>query len=144
MAKQEVEDGRLIRRKEEPFDAYKFPQVTPLGNLGQPTPGVNDLTVGTVVGGELLNTDGHGILTRDDLGVNQELQELKDKYEQLVEALRAHGINVADGEELTAEQEIQLAFVQQQTRPPAAVDTDKIDELLARLQRQYTEGRRAE
>lgn len=144
MAKQEVEDGRLIRRKKESFNDHKFPRVTPLGNLGQTTPGVNDLTVGDVVGGELLNTDGHGILTRDDHGVNQELQELKEKYERLIVALRAHGLRVGDEGDLTTEQEIQLAFVQQQTRPPAAVDTDKIDELLARLQRQYTEGRRAE
>lgn len=133
MAKQEVEDGRLIRRKKESFNDHKFPRVTPLGNLGQTTPGVNDLTVGDVVGGTLLDTDG--ALTRDDRGINQELQELKDKYEQLVEALRARGIYLdGDGEFGQDQIALQQAIQQQVRERLAPIDTEQTAKFLAELQ----------
>lgn len=140
MAEQEVENGRLIRRKKPAFSGDKFPRVGVFGDrirtgdevvmVGDDhTPGDHGLL--EVGGGDLLNTDGAGVLElNNNRGVNQDLQELKDKYERLVEALRTHGIHISDGGDLTVEQELQLANAQL----PAAMDTVKTDEFLAQLQ----------
>lgn len=150
MAKQEVENGRLIRRKKPAFAGDKHPQVGVFGDMirtgdeavmvgDDHTPGDHGLL--EVGGGDLLNTGE--VLMRDNRGVNQDLQELKDKYERLIEALRAHGIRISDDGDLTGEQELQLAFARQarqaQQRLPAAMDADPTDEMLAQLQKQVEE-----